>query len=91
MTEGCSKGRQKSRSPESNHVITIITTSPNVFDGFMVLNSAPYINIFYLHSDDISSLFDVNVIKQQCNDSHCNAIVSFDVKYMIISPAGGPI
>ena len=27
MTEGCSKGRQKSRSPESDHVITIITTS----------------------------------------------------------------
>ena len=30
MTEGCSKGRQKSRSPESDHVITIITTSLTV-------------------------------------------------------------
>ena len=28
MTEGFSKGRQKTISPESNHVITIITTSP---------------------------------------------------------------
>ena len=29
MTKGCSKGCQKTMSPESNHVITIITTSPN--------------------------------------------------------------
>ena len=27
MTKGCSKGCQKFISPESNHVITIITTS----------------------------------------------------------------
>ena len=31
MTEGCSKGCQKYMSPESNHVITIITTSPSLF------------------------------------------------------------
>ena len=29
MTKGFTKGCQKFMSPESNHVITIITTSPN--------------------------------------------------------------
>ena len=38
MTEGCSKGCQKSMSPESNHVITIITTSPLFLSFRRILN-----------------------------------------------------